>query len=63
MHRPILLLAKIMMDKCQKAVIVGNLRRDSFNRKLASAMAKLASPEVSFSQLEIGDLPLYNHDA
>lgn len=50
------------MDKYQIAVIVGSLRRDSFNRKLASAMAKLAPPDFSFSQLEIGDLPLYNQD-
>jgi chromate reductase len=44
------------------AVIVGSLRRDSFNRKLATAIAKLAPPEFSFTQLEIGDLPLYNQD-
>ena len=50
------------MDKYQIAVIVGSLRRESFNRKLASAMAKLAPPDFSFSQLEIGDLPLYNQD-
>ena len=50
------------MDKYQIAVIVGSLRRDSFNRKLASALAKLAPPDFSFSQLEIGDLPLYNQD-
>ena len=50
------------MDKCQIAVIVGSLRRDSFNRKLASAMAKLAPSEFLFKQLEIGDLPLYDQD-
>ena len=44
------------------AVIVGSLRRDSFNRKLAGAIVKLAPPEFSFKQLEIGDLPLYNQD-
>lgn len=50
------------MDKYEIAVIVGSLRRDSFNRKLASAMAKLAPSDFSFSQLNIGDLPLYNQD-
>jgi chromate reductase len=29
---------------------------------LANAMVKLAPPEVSFKQLSIGDLPLYNQD-
>lgn len=44
------------------AVIVGSLRKDSFNRKLAGALARLAPAEFSFKQLEIGDLPLYNQD-
>ena len=50
------------MEQTQIAVFVGSLRRDSFNRKLASAMAKLAPPTFSFKQIEIGDLPLYNQD-
>ncbi len=44
------------------AVIVGSLRRESFNRKLADAIVKLAPPELSFKQLRIDDLPLYNQD-
>ena len=44
------------------AVIVGSLRRDSFNRKLADAMAKLAPAEFSFTQIRLNDLPLYNQD-
>ena len=44
------------------AVIVGSLRRDSFNRKLANAIARLGPPEFSFKQLRIDDLPLYNQD-
>jgi chromate reductase len=44
------------------AVIVGSLREDSFNRKLANAIVKLAPPEFSFKQLPIGNLPLYNQD-
>jgi len=50
------------MDPYQIAVIVGSLRRDSFNRQLANAMAKLAPPDFSFNQILIGDLPLYNQD-
>ncbi len=41
-------------------VLVGSLRRDSHNRKLAGAVAKLAPPEFSFTQARIDDLPLYN---
>lgn len=50
------------MSKYQIAVIAGSLRRDSFNRKLASAVVKLAPPEFLFKQVEIGNLPLYNQD-
>ena len=44
------------------ALIVGSLRRDSWNRKLATAVTRLAPPEFSFEPIEIGDLPLYNQD-
>ena len=50
------------MSQYQIAVIVGSLRRDSFNRKLATALARLAPSDFSFKQVEIGDLPLYNQD-
>ena len=50
------------MRTYQIAVIVGSLRRDSFNKQLASALVKLAPPDFSFSRVEIGDLPLYNQD-
>ncbi|MBK5207431.1 MAG: NAD(P)H-dependent oxidoreductase [Polaromonas sp.] len=42
--------------------VLRSLRKDSFNRKLANAIAKLGPPAFSFKQLEIGDLPLYNQD-
>ena len=50
------------MSQYRIAVIVGSLRRDSFNRQLANAIVKLAPPEFSFKQVQIGDLPLYNQD-
>ena len=50
------------MSQYQIAVIVGSLRRDSINRKLANALIKLGPSDFSFRQLEIGDLPLYNQD-
>jgi chromate reductase, NAD(P)H dehydrogenase (quinone) len=43
-------------------VVVGSLRKDSFNRKLATALARLAPGEFTFRQIQIGDLPLYNQD-
>lgn len=50
------------MSQYTIAVLVGSLRRESINRKLATALARLAPTEFSFKQLEIGDLPLYNQD-
>ena len=50
------------MGQYQIAVIVGSLRRDSFNRELATGLARLAPPDFTFNQLQIGDLPLYNQD-
>lgn len=50
------------MSQIQIAIVVGSLRQDSFNRKLATAMVKLAPIDVTFKQIPIGDLPLYNQD-
>lgn len=50
------------MRQLKIAVIVGSLRRDSFNRKLAKAIPALAPSHFVFEPLEIGDLPLYNQD-
>lgn len=50
------------MRHYQIAVVVGSLRKDSFNRKLANAIVKLAPPDFSFKKVQIGDLPLYNQD-
>jgi chromate reductase, NAD(P)H dehydrogenase (quinone) len=50
------------MSQYRIAVVVGSLRQDSFNRRLANALVRLAPTEFSFSQLQIGDLPLYNQD-
>jgi chromate reductase len=44
------------------AVIVGSLRRDSFNRQLADALATLAPQQLELVQVRIDDLPLYNQD-
>jgi len=44
------------------AVLVGSLRKDSINRKLAHALAALAPDTLKLQIVEIGDLALYNQD-
>ena len=44
------------------AVLVGSLRQQSLNRKLAHAMIAQAPAGLSFDHIEIGDLPHYNED-
>lgn len=50
------------MKKPKIAVIVGSLRKDSHNLKLAKALAKLGEPKLSFNIVKIDDLPLFNQD-
>ena len=44
------------------AVIVGSLRKESLNRKLADALVHLAPRDFQLRQLRIDDLPHYNQD-
>jgi len=44
------------------AVIVGSLRKQSFNRKMAQALMSSAPASLSCEIVEIGQLPLYNQD-
>ena len=44
------------------AVIVGSLRNESINKKLALALEKLFPADFSFIHVRIDDLPLYNQD-
>jgi chromate reductase, NAD(P)H dehydrogenase (quinone) len=44
------------------AVLVGSLRKDSFNRKMAHALASLAPDTLKLEIVEIGGLALYNQD-
>ncbi len=44
------------------AVIVGSLRKESFNRKVAKTLMLLAGPKLDMEIVEIGQLPLYNED-
>lgn len=44
------------------AVLVGSLRKESINRKVALALAELAPSNLQLHIVEIGDLALYNED-
>jgi chromate reductase len=50
------------MPKFKLGLIVGSNRRESINRKLANALAKLGSNAFDATVIQIDDLPLYNQD-
>jgi chromate reductase len=43
-------------------VLIGSLRKGSFNRKIAQALGDIAPATLQLQPVEIGDLPLYNPD-
>ena len=44
------------------AVLVGSLRKASFNRKLAHTLRDIAAGTLALEEVQIGDLPLYNEE-
>ena len=44
------------------AVLVGSLRKESFNRKIAKKLIELAPESLSLEIVEIGELPHFNED-
>jgi chromate reductase len=50
------------MPSINVAVLVGSLRKESINPKLAQAVERLASAELKFNYIQIGDLPLYTQE-
>jgi chromate reductase, NAD(P)H dehydrogenase (quinone) len=50
------------MTKFKVAIVVGSNRRESINRKLGQAIAKLADAHVVTKFVQIDDLPIYNQD-
>jgi chromate reductase len=44
------------------AVVVGSIRKDSVNRKLARALIKLAPTDFDCELVRIDDLPVFNQD-
>ena len=47
---------------CNIAVIVGSLRKDSYNAQLARALTRLAPADFAFTFPDIGAMPLYDQD-
>ena len=50
------------MSKIKIAVIVGSLRKESINKKLALAVSGMFADRFELRRVEIADLPLYNQD-
>lgn len=50
------------MDQKRIAVIVGSLRKDSFNRKMALSLIALAPNSLQLEVVEIGQLSMYDQD-
>src|SRR5690554_5636755 len=50
------------MEKYKIAVIVGSLRKESYNLKTAKTLIELAPESLSLEMLNIADLPMFNED-
>lgn len=51
-----------MMANYKIAIVVGSLRQESINRKIARSMCAIRGDNLECSMVEIGDLPLYNQE-
>lgn len=51
-----------MSQPYEVAVVVGSLRKDSINRKLANELMRMAPPSLKLAIVEIGSIPLFNQD-
>src|ERR1700691_6499123 len=51
------------MAKPHIAIVVGSNRRESINRKLAQALAKLGADKFDANIVGIDDLPMFNQDS
>lgn len=50
------------MDRYRVGYFVGSLSKDSINRTLSKALIAVAPPHLDFTEIPIGELPLYNRD-
>ena len=51
------------MDRCKIAIVVGSLRKDSINLKVAKSLCAMAHERLDCDIVPIGDLPLYNQES
>jgi chromate reductase len=57
-------LAEVSMNQqYDVAVIVGSLRKESINRKVANTLVELAPEALKLDITDIGQLPIYNQDS
>ncbi|WP_458691111.1 NADPH-dependent FMN reductase [Nocardia tengchongensis] len=50
------------MSTYKVGYIIGRQSKQSVNRTLSKALIRLAPPQLTFTEIPIKDLPLYNHD-
>ena len=50
------------MDRYKIAIVVGSLRQDSINLKVAKSLCAMAHERLDCDIVPIGDLPLYNQE-
>src|SRR4051812_1039262 len=51
------------MTRHKIAILVGSLRKDSFNRRVGKSICAFAGDMLDCEIVEIGNLPLYNQDS
>jgi chromate reductase len=51
------------MERYKIAIVVGSLRKDSINLKVAKSLCAMAHERLDCDIVPIGDLPLYNQDS
>src|SRR5687767_9664435 len=51
------------MDRYKIAIVVGSLRKDSINFKVAKSLCAMAHERLDCHIIPIGDLPLYNQES
>lgn len=51
-----------MSNAPKVAVLIGSLRKESYNRRLARALERTAGDRLAFNVLRLDDLPLYDQD-
>jgi chromate reductase len=51
------------MDRYKIAIVVGSLRKDSINRKVALSLCAMSHERLNCDIVPIDDLPLYNQDS